>query len=143
MGDKYYQGYSTSEDESEADQEEKRDSDNENEQDPSKLDKEELAQLMLEDSIKPRWYVLSARQQSRFIWDLIIIVFAIINAVTLPLDIAFPEKMANVEGLAFMDNFTNFLFFCDIVIGFFTSYINVASGDEIYGLRMIAINYII
>jgi len=30
----------------------------------------------------------------------------------------------------------------DIVFGFMTSYINVASGDEIFGLRMIAINYI-
>jgi len=30
----------------------------------------------------------------------------------------------------------------DIIICFFTSYINVASGDEIFGLRMIAFNYV-
>jgi hypothetical protein len=34
------------------------------------------------------------------------------------------------------------LFIIDIIICFFTSYINVASGDEIYGMRMIAYNYV-
>lgn len=34
------------------------------------------------------------------------------------------------------------VFMMDIGVCFMTSYINVASGDEIYGLKMIALNYI-
>ena len=34
------------------------------------------------------------------------------------------------------------LFIIDIIICFFTSYINVASGGEIYVMKMIAYNYI-
>jgi hypothetical protein len=42
-----------------------------------KLDDEELVQLELEDAIRPRKYVLSARSQKRFYWDVLIILFAI------------------------------------------------------------------
>lgn len=45
--------------------------------------------MMLEDAIKPRKYILSARSDLRFMWDSIIIVFAIVNGITLPLEIAF------------------------------------------------------
>jgi len=98
--------------------------------------------MMLEDAIKPRKYILSARSKTRFIWDIIIIIFAIVNAVTLPLNIAFEEFMSKITFLKYLDTLTTVLFFLDIVFGFMTSYINVASGDEIFGVRMIAVNYI-
>jgi len=158
MGDSYYKGYSTSEDDeddlhpsevvhskvkgggsgSEEEEEEKEVVD----EVPDKLDKEEIAQMMLEDAIQPRKYILSARSTYRFVWDVIIIIFAIINAVTLPLDIAFEDFMNELSFIQALDTFTTFLFFMDILFGFFTSYINVASGDEIYGMRMIALNYV-
>ena len=38
---------------------------------------------------------------------------------------------------------TNTIFGIDIIVGFFTSYINVSTGDEIFGFQMIGINYIV
>jgi hypothetical protein len=37
---------------------------------------------------------------------------------------------------------TTSVFAIDILVGFFTSYINVSTGDEIFGFQMIANNYI-
>ena len=98
MGENYYKGYSTSDDDQEemAKANSKDDDKNDKEEEeeaPGKLDKEELSQIMLEDAIQPRSYIISARSPKRFVWDVIIIVFAIINAVTLPLDIAFEKVM--------------------------------------------------
>jgi hypothetical protein len=60
----------------------------------------------------------------------------------LPLSISFKEEMSGVLAIDILDNCTTLLFFLDMIIGFFTSYINVSSGDEIFGMRMIARNYI-
>jgi hypothetical protein len=56
-----------------------------------KLDKEEQYQAELEDASLPRRFVIPQKSNKRFVWDIIIIIFAIINAVILPLDIAFTE----------------------------------------------------
>jgi hypothetical protein len=145
MGERYNMGYSTSEDDSQEDiqedlaiQDEADKTANEN----IKPDSEEVTQMMLEDAIVPRNYILSARSKTRFYWDVLIIIFAIQNAITLPLDIAFSEDLKDFESLKTLDDVTIVLFAMDIVICFFTSYINVASGDEIYGLQMIAVNYV-
>jgi len=60
----------------------------------------------------------------------------------LPLSISFKEEMTNNTIIGVLDILTTVFFFFDIIISFFTSYINVASGDEIFGLRMIAKYYI-
>jgi len=57
------------------------------------LDSDTKAQMELEDAIRPRWYIISARSSKRFVWDLIIIAFAIQNGITLPLDIAFFDQV--------------------------------------------------
>jgi hypothetical protein len=102
MGDSYYYGYETSEDDvDEQDHEDNPENEEDHElnakpgeeQKIEKLDKEEKEQIMLDDAIKKRPYILSARNRTRFIWDVIIIIFAIINALTLPMDIAFSEEL--------------------------------------------------
>lgn len=75
-------------------------------------------------------------------WDVIIIIFAIQNAITLPLEIAFHNELKDIKLLSVLEWLTMVIFFLDIIVGFNTSYINVASGDEIYGQKMIAVNYI-
>lgn len=72
---------------------------------------------------------------------MIIIIFAIQNSIVLPLGLAFKDTKDNAL-FKVADVITIALFFTDIVICFFTSYINVSSGDEIFGMRMIARNYI-
>lgn len=118
------------------------DYDEEVDESTQKLDKDELEQLMLEEAIKPKPYILSSRKNPRFYWDVLIIIFAIQNAITLPLEIAFAEKLNGGTVLAVLEWLTMFVFFMDILVGFNTSYINVASGDEIYGHKMIAYNYV-
>lgn len=73
---------------------------------------------------------------------MLIILFAIQNSIVLPLTIAFKEELSDLQIIGVLSNLTTVLFFMDIVIGFFTSYINVSSGDEIFGMRMIARNYV-
>jgi hypothetical protein len=68
--------------------------------DPSKvveLDDDAREQLMLEDAVKKRNYILSARSNMRFYWDTIIIIFAIFNGITLPLEIAFQDQITKVS----------------------------------------------
>lgn len=55
------------------------------------MDKEELQQLELEEAIRPSKYILSARSQKRFYWDVLIIIFAIQNSIVLPLSISFKD----------------------------------------------------
>ena len=61
------------------------------------LDDEAKEYMRLEDSGKPRWYILSARSSIRFKWDVIIIFFAVINALTLPMEIAFEVYLDEVK----------------------------------------------
>lgn len=76
-------------------------------------------------------------------WDTVIIVFAIINAFFLPLDIAHKEMMAGIPALVKLDESTVYIFFFDIILGFNTSYTNVATGEEVFGYKFIARHYII
>lgn len=85
---------------------------------------------------------MSCRSSYIFYWDLIIILFAVLNAITLPLEIAFNEQLQKIKSLSALTTITTVIFIIDIVAGFFTSFIYVSSGDEIFGLGMIAENYI-
>jgi hypothetical protein len=97
---------------------------------------------MLDAAIVRQPHIVSARSNVRFVWDFIVIIFAIVNGVTLPLEIAFREQFNDVPWYTVVDNITTSVFVIDVIAGFFTSYVNISSGDEIFGMRMIAINYI-
>ena len=61
----------------------------------------------------------------------------------LPLDIAF-EDIYNRNGiLTLINTITTYIFILDIVTSFITSYVNISTGDEIFGIKMIAYNYIL
>lgn len=96
LGKNWNRGYSTSEGESSEDEAdiEQREEDmlDEDDGDNNKaLDKEEREQQRLEEAIKERKYILSARNNTRFYWDIVVIVFAVQNALILPLEISFSE----------------------------------------------------
>ena len=99
---------------------------------------------MLEKAITPKPYVLSIRSKVRFYWDVVVIIFAIQNSLTLPLTIAFTDQelVSLIHILNPLDSVTFGVFIIDIILNFVTSYINVASGNEIYDLKLIAHNYI-
>ena len=107
------------------------------------IDKETTNQKILDAAIVKQPHIISARSDIRFVWDVIIIIFAIINGVTLPLEIAFGDQFSNALWYKITDNITTGVFVLDVVAGFFTSYVNISSGDEIFGMQMIAIHYIL
>ena len=155
MGDKFYLGYDTSDSEvedednvyEEKEAEEIEYDDNGN---PIKvvIDDEELQQRKLEKAIieDNYKYVIGAKSIKRFAWDIFIIIFASINAISLPLDIAFENEIKQLDiygPLKVLDNFTMYVFIVDMILGFFTSYINVQSGEEVFGYSFIARNYVL
>ena len=145
MGQNAYKGYSTSSDDEDSGEELEKKDEEELDKKPVKdeeLDEEARNQKMLDAAIIKQPYIISARSNKRFLWDTIIIFFAIINGIGLPLEIAFNEIIDEVEWYAVLNNITTSIFVMDILFGFFTSYVNISSGDEIFGMRMIAIYYI-
>ena len=156
MGPNAYKGYSTSEDDEQSQGEEKFDRNKIEKNDDSldgsateisavkdeETDEDSRNQKMLDAAIVRQPHIISARSNVRFVWDVIIIFFAILNGVTLPLEIAFGEQFSNELSYQIADYITTGIFVLDVVAGFFTSYVNISSGDEIFGMRMIAINYI-
>ena len=104
------------------------------------MSKEDLAQIELEEKeaidaenatkweMNP-WFIISARSQARFVWDVLIILFAIQNAITLPMEIAFEEELDQVTALKYLDYVTTAVFTMDIIAGFITSYIEVSTGE--------------
>ena len=87
---------------------------------------------MLDAAIVRQPHIISARSNVRFVWDFIIIIFAIINGVTLPLEIAFGEEFSNELWYKIAEYITTGIFVLDVIAGFFTSYVNISSGDKIF-----------
>ena len=72
-------------------------------------------------------------------WDLFIIVLAIYNSVQVPVKFVFGDKLQTFK-LGYLDDVAEFAFLIDIVITFFTTYIN-KNGKVETELTKIAKNY--
>lgn len=73
---------------------------------------------------------------------MLIIVFAVFNSYLLPLSIAWKEFTESIPILVILDDINVYIFLLDLIFGFNTTYINVATGEEVWGRRFIATNYI-
>ena len=78
----------------------------------------------------------------RLRWDIYIIIAAIYNTITIPLDIAFKPSILNSVGITIMESFIDLSFFIDMLINFRTSYISTKTGEEIKDTYLIAKKYI-
>ena len=102
MGDKYFQGYQT---ESESEQEEE-------EVEPEQpvaiveMDEQTKKEMAQEKAMIPNKYVMSCRSPGIFYWDFCIILFAVLNAITLPLEIAFLEELKQFSFLPTLNAIT-------------------------------------
>ena len=68
----------------------------------------------------PTKYIISYKNPTKSVWDVIVLFLAVWNAFFMPLDYAF-----NIELSPFVkvfDNLVDFLFFGDIMLMFITSY---------------------
>ena len=69
--------------------------------------------------------MLSVRSKFKSYWNYLIIVIAIYNAFQTPLILAFPvarEYFTENLFLYYFDTLIDVLYYCDIVLGFFTTY---------------------
>ena len=64
------------------------------------------------------------------------------NSIILPFDIAFPNDVARFPVFGILDNITTYIFIMDVILGFITSYINVQTGDEVFGYKFICKEYV-
>jgi hypothetical protein len=81
----------------------------------------------------------------KMVWDYIILIFAIINSFTIPLQFGWTEidnYFVENESLNSMDTFINVCFTIDIALSFITTYQFVSSGDTIWSPKLIAKRYV-
>lgn len=98
-----------------------------------------------QDMIRPRRFILKS-SDSEFLhyFEYLVMILAIWNAVWTPLTISFDHAAAMAENppFTFIDMFVDTIFTIDIIVGFLSSYTDVANGDEIFNPKMIAMHYI-
>jgi len=98
----------------------------------------------LQESTRPRSYILSLDNIYKFWWDVLIIFLAIYNAFALPLQIAFKivqDVYDESMSLQIFEIFVDFCFAVDIVLMFLQAYMDVVNGETISQPKMIAKNY--
>ena len=76
-------------------------------------------------------------------WDLFIILLAVYNCVSLPIELALvPPFMQDNAMFDRFNNIIDIIFFVDIVINFRTTFVNPMTGDENHHVKDIAYNYL-
>ena len=78
----------------------------------------------------------------RLQWDLVIIVFSIYQAFTVPLDIAFEFDYFNTPIMRTVNSIIDLIFICDIIFRFRTTYIDPISGEEVMDSWLIMARYL-
>ncbi len=74
-------------------------------------------------------------------WDLLIIVLALYNCLSIPYEVCYGSSFTESVGLDVFEYSIDVLFFLDIIIMFWTSYVNKA-GNEIKSGLKIALKYV-
>ena len=75
-------------------------------------------------------------------WDLVIIVLAIYNSISIPLGLAFSPPSYEYTWVKVFNYFIDSFFLFDMILQFRTTYVNPITGAEIYDSKMIAKNYL-
>ena len=79
------------------------------------------------------------RHNSRFRlrWDLLIILLALYNCITIPYEVAFGAGFVDNIGVNVLDYTIDCLFFLDVLFNFRTTYINSKTGTEVCHFKLI------
>ena len=80
----------------------------------------------LDEIIQPKWYLVSLNSHKKYYWDLVIILFAIYNAILTPIGISFDyvRELQEETSLGTFDMVVNIFFAIDIFVGFTTTFID-------------------
>lgn len=89
-------------------------------------------------------FIISILGPKRFYWDMIVILFSVINAIILPLQFAFFEASeTEVPAIQLLDKITLSVFVADMVVNTFTSYVDLKSSEEVTDLKLVVKNYVL
>lgn len=78
----------------------------------------------------------------RIKWDLVIIILAIYNSISIPLEIAFEPPSLRSTYAQVLDTVIDMCFALDILLTFRTTVVHPMTGDEIFDPKKIAKYYI-
>ena len=90
--------------------------------------------MQIEKDTKKRWYVIDLSNPYKLYWDALVILCAVYTAVSVPLEISFPDINEYFDSFLLLhtaDVVVDVIFIIDIVVGFLTAYTNTATGDQI------------
>lgn len=75
-------------------------------------------------------------------WDLVVMIFAIFNCFTIPLQVAFEPKAMETLGFEILNWFIDLLFMLDLISNFRTTFIHPKTGKEVLDLKEITLCYL-
>lgn len=81
-------------------------------------------------------------QKAKMRWDLLIIILALYNCVSIPYEVGYESKFTDNIGLTVFEYFIDVLFFIDIVVNFRTTYVDSKTGVEVTSGLKVALKYI-
>ena len=115
--------------------------------DVRKLKEKIAANLVLQqDLITPRRFIMQSTTNPYLNqFEYLVMTLAIWNAIWTPLTIAFEHArvMDGYISFTLINEFVNFVFWVDIFLQFLSSYVDAASGTEIFAPKKIAVNYMV
>jgi hypothetical protein len=85
--------------------------------------------------------IIRITRQFRIYWDLFLMLLAVWNALSIPFFIAWKPPYENGLELFVINTIIDFIFCADIVLNFYTSYID-KEGEEVLDRRMIVKHYL-
>jgi hypothetical protein len=86
--------------------------------------------------------MIKTQGKMRLQWDLVIILFSVYQAFTVPLDIAFSFDYSNSPVFRTMNSIIDLVFIMDIIFRFRTTYIDPISGEEVMDSWLIGMRYL-
>ncbi len=87
--------------------------------------------------------IFSHNSKFRMRWDLIVILLALYNCVSIPFEVAFATKLTNHWIMTILNYCVDVIFFLDVILNFRTTFINPKTGTEVIKAKKITVNYVI
>jgi hypothetical protein len=75
-------------------------------------------------------------------WDLFVIILVVYNCISIPFEVSFGAKFSDHVVMTVMDYCIDTCFGLDILITFFTTYVNSKTGSEVTNNKKIAVKYV-
>jgi len=99
-----------------------------------------------QEAVRERWYILKYGSKAHKLWQLLIIMFATYNAFFAPARLGFREVQNfydTRQWLNVVELVVDLIFIIDIILGFFTSFWDITTGDMIFNPKLIARKYLL